>query len=177
MADINPNKQTIRSCLNQRTYYIDFYQREYVWSKETVEVLLNDIFDAFEQSYCIHKESELSKQVLESFNWYYLNVMMTSKENDKCFIVDGQQRLSTIVLLYAKLYKTSINKNYKTILGNCIFGTDFFENEIYYLDNEKRKKAMDCIVKDIHISGEYQSQTEKNLIDRFTDISDYIDNK
>ena len=61
MADINPNRQTIRSCLNQRTYYIDFYQREYVWSKETVEVLLNDIFDAFEQSYCIHKESELSK--------------------------------------------------------------------------------------------------------------------
>lgn len=177
MADINPNRQTIRSCLNQRTYYIDFYQREYVWSKETVEVLLNDIFDAFEQSYCIHKESELSKQVLESFNWYYLNVMMTSKENDKCFIVDGQQRLSTIVLLYAKLYKTSINKNYKAILGNCIFGTDFFENEIYYLDNEKRKKAMDCIVKDIPISREYQSQTEKNLIDRFTDISDYIDNK
>lgn len=43
MADINPNRQTIRSCLNQRTYYIDFYQREYVWSKETVEVLLNDI--------------------------------------------------------------------------------------------------------------------------------------
>lgn len=102
--------------------------------------------------------------------------MMTSKENDKCFIVDGQQRLSTIVLLYAKLYKTSINKNYKTILGNCIFGTDFLKMRFIILIM-KKKKAMDCIVKDIPISREYQSQTEKNLIDRFTDISDYIDNK
>ena len=48
---IQPDKQTVQQCLKDKTYYVDFYQREYVWSKKTVEILLDDIFDVFEQSY------------------------------------------------------------------------------------------------------------------------------
>ena len=45
---INPAKQTVEACLKQRSYEIDFYQREYVWAKETVETLLKDIFYTFD---------------------------------------------------------------------------------------------------------------------------------
>ena len=48
---IVPDKQTVEACLRQRSYEIDFYQREYVWSKDTVETLLKDIFYTFEISY------------------------------------------------------------------------------------------------------------------------------
>ena len=49
--DIDPYRYTAEYCLKGRNYFIDFYQREYVWNKKTVEILLDDIFDVFEQSY------------------------------------------------------------------------------------------------------------------------------
>lgn len=64
--EIIPDKQSVLTCLKQKVYYVDFYQREYVWTKNTVEVLLNDIFYAFEISYKEHKDEEMSQEVLES---------------------------------------------------------------------------------------------------------------
>lgn len=58
---IDPRNQTVESCLKNKSYYIDFYQREYVWSKETVEILLRDIFYSFELSYEQYKDAELSQ--------------------------------------------------------------------------------------------------------------------
>ena len=57
---IQPDRQTVQQCLKDKTYYVDFYQREYVWSKKTVEILLDDIFDVFEQSYIQIKDAELT---------------------------------------------------------------------------------------------------------------------
>lgn len=102
--EIIPDKQSVLTCLKQKVYYVDFYQREYVWTKNTVEVLLNDIFYAFEISYKEHKDEEMSQEVLEKYNWYYLNVFITNKVEGKVFIVDGQQRLSTLTLIATKLY-------------------------------------------------------------------------
>ena len=83
--EISPDKQTVESCLRNKTYYVDFYQREYVWSKQTVEILLRDIFYAFEISYEEHKDDELTAEVLELFNWYYMNVFITNKVNSKVY--------------------------------------------------------------------------------------------
>lgn len=69
---INSDTQTVESCLRRKSYYIDFYQREYVWTKETVEILLRDIFYEFELSYNLHKDEELTQEVLEHYNWYYM---------------------------------------------------------------------------------------------------------
>ena len=47
----------------------NFYQREYVWSMETVKVLLEDIYEVFEQSYLPVKDAEMTSEVMEKFNW------------------------------------------------------------------------------------------------------------
>ena len=72
--NIQPNNQTVENCLKDRTYYIDFYQREYVWDKDTVITLLNDIFYSFELGYEEHKNKDLSSEVIAKYNWYYLNI-------------------------------------------------------------------------------------------------------
>ena len=90
---IIPDKQTVESCLKGRSYYIDFYQREYVWSKETVEILLRDIFYTFELSYEQYKDDDLTQEVLEKYNWYYLNIFITNNIGGKEYVVDGQQRI------------------------------------------------------------------------------------
>ena len=47
--DVQPDKQNIDKVFSNTTYYIDFYQRQYKWTKEPVEILLGDIFLNFKK--------------------------------------------------------------------------------------------------------------------------------
>ncbi len=174
---INPDKQTVESCLKNKSYYIDFYQREYIWKKETVETLLNDIFYSFELSFEQYKEAELSQELLEKFNWYYLNIFITNNINGKVYIVDGQQRLSTLTLIATKLFHLTENENLKDTLKECIFGKDKWKGNIFRLDHDKRKEVMECILKDEEYPHPYKNKTEETLVERYKDISKYLDNK
>lgn len=174
---IQPDRQTVQQCLKDKTYYVDFYQREYVWSKKTVEILLDDIFDVFEQSYVRIKDSELTTDCMEkNFAWYYLNVFITNKIDNKSYIVDGQQRLSTLTLICAKLYNLTSDQDEKDLLIPCICGKDWKKN-VYRIDNDKRKRAMDAVFKNVEFEKPYQNQTEQTIIERYKDISDYIDKR
>lgn len=174
---IDPRNQTVESCLKNKSYYIDFYQREYVWSKDTVEILLRDIFYAFELSYEQYKDAELSQEILEKYNWYYLNIFITNNVEGKVYIVDGQQRLSTLTLIAAKLYHATKNEDLRDTLKDCIYGKDKWKSSIYRLDHEKRKNIMDCILKDTERPAQFKNKTEETLIARYDDISDYINKK
>lgn len=175
--EISPDKQTVESCLKQKSYYVDFYQREYVWSKETVEILLRDIFYEFELSYNIHKDEELTQEVLDLYNWYYMNVFITNKVDGKVYIVDGQQRLTTLTLIATKLYHIIDDENLKDTLKECIFSKDKFKGDIFCIDNEKRKDVMRSILAETKYQEPYKNKTEKNLILRYNDISKFIDDK
>jgi uncharacterized protein with ParB-like and HNH nuclease domain len=174
---INPDKQTVESCLKQRSYYIDFYQREYIWTQQTVEILLNDIFYSFELSYEEHKNEELTQGVLGEFNWYYLNIFITNNINGKVYIVDGQQRLSTLTLIATKLYHLTNDEFLKDTLKDCIFGKDKWEGNIFRIDHEKRKDVMESILYEKDFTCEYHNKTEETIINRYKDISIYINKK
>lgn len=180
---ITPDKQSVENCLNNKTYYVDFYQREYVWGQETAKTLLDDIFYVFELSYSEYKNSELNPAIIEKYNWYYLNVYITNRIDGKKYIVDGQQRLTTLTLIATKLYHLldetiGIERNIKELLRPCIFRNDGFEY-IYNLDHCKRRRVMDYLFKDnfIPIDLLYHNKTEQNLVERYKDISKYLDEK
>lgn len=173
--NIEPYRHTAKKCLQGTNYFIDFYQREYVWNKTTVETLLNDIFDVFEQSYVSMENSELTPDLMDKhLSWYYMNVFITNKIDNKTYIVDGQQRLSTLTLICVKLYKLTTDSDLKSLLLSCICGKNW-KNNVYCIANDKRKNVMDAILNDKNYDA--QNKTEKNLLERYTDISRYIDNK
>lgn len=174
--NIEPYRQTVQACLKDKTYYIDFYQREYVWSDETVKILLDDIFEVFEQSYFPVKDAEMTPDVMEKFNWYYMNVFITNKTNNKTYIVDGQQRLSTLTLICTKLYHLTDDSDLRDLLIPCICGKNWKSNE-YRIDNSKRKRAMDSILNKTEFAMPYLNQTEQTLIERYSYISSYFDKK
>lgn len=178
MADtIHPDRQTVEQCLKNKTYYVDFYQREYVWNEETVLTLLTDIFEVFEQSYLACGDTDLTPECMEkNFNWYYLNVFITNKIDSKNYIVDGQQRLSTLTLICTKLVHLTENKDLKELLIPCICGKNWTQN-VYRIDHEKRCKAMDSIFKKETFEGPYKNKTEETIIERYKFVSDYLDKK
>lgn len=173
--DIVPEKQTVLNCLKGKTYYVDFYQREYVWKTQTVKVLLDDIYYNFMLSYVHHDKEELSQKVIDLYNWYYLNVFITNTVEGKCYIVDGQQRLSTLTLIATKLYRMCPDGNLKKALEECICANDLFSGRIFCIDNEKRSDVMKCLIDGTTYVDDYKNETERTLVERYADIDKYID--
>lgn len=103
--EVNPEKQNINTLFSTTNYHIDFYQREYKWTNDEVGRLINDIFYHFEQSYAAHQDLDPTEaNVAAKYSWYYLNTYITNKTNGRIFVVDGQQRLTTLTLMLIALY-------------------------------------------------------------------------
>ncbi|GAA7023038.1 hypothetical protein AOH443_00340 [Helicobacter pylori] len=88
-------------------YQIPIYQRPYQWGKEQCEELLNDLFENY-------------KDYGEDDYFCGSLVLIQSDEGNKTYdIVDGQQRLSTFILLakvLATLYSERLTEKSKGYL-------------------------------------------------------------
>ena len=52
-----------------------------------------------------------------------------------------------------------------------------FSGNVFIMDNDKRKSVMQSLYENTEYTDEYKNRTEKNLIERYEDISRWIDNK
>ncbi len=83
-------------------YYIGPYQRGYKWKSKTIHdqvpVLLCDLYDAFLKSW--------GKQGNAEYYLQYITVKRTQQDEHFLFeVIDGQQRLTTITLIFTVLEK------------------------------------------------------------------------
>ena len=132
--DIAPDKQNIDSLFSNTTYYIDFYQRDYKWNEDPVKRLLDDIFFKFNHDYVKNKTVSPSKEsITANYSWYYLNTYVTNTVEGKVYIVDGQQRLTTLSLILVCLL--NIARKYESQLARWleskIAGHSGFENKFW----------------------------------------------
>ena len=74
---------SVNRLLNEDTYAIPLYQRNFAWTYEEIEQLLNDVADAFQ----------------ENRDNYYIGTLVVNKENDLFKIIDGQQRTTALNLI------------------------------------------------------------------------------
>jgi len=101
-------KRTIEQIFNKgRTLQIPFFQRSYVWEEENWERFLDDmqmVSDTTETS----KQYFMGPLILKS-----QPVTSERKIGDLRLVVDGQQRLTTIVLFFKALCEASYNNEKK----------------------------------------------------------------
>lgn len=183
---ITPHDQTLRKVFNaQKSYFIDIYQREYKWTAENVKTLLDDIEVRFLQ----HDRrktnpKEIQEDVLERFEPYFLNTYLTHTTAANTSIVDGQQRLTTLLLIFIKLYRILKKveqdpaKERKTfsskVLEQLIIETnDFGEAERFKIFNENREDAFRALIESREI--EPRDETRKRIKQNFETISEYLD--
>ncbi|WP_154436200.1 DUF262 domain-containing protein [Helicobacter pylori] len=108
-------------------YQIPIYQRPYQWTEENCEKLLDDLFSSYE----CYKESDYFCGSL-----VLIAIGIDSKTNATTYdIVDGQQRLSTFILL-AKVLVTLYNKDLNTTSRGLL------EKSLGDTDGEKRKRLI-----------------------------------
>lgn len=183
---ITPNAQTINKVFSEKErYFIDIYQRDYKWEKIQVETLLRDIELRFNlTSREISDPKFIKKDVLEKFKPYFLNTYLTCKTSNYISIVDGQQRLTTFLIILISLRKIveEIHKNdiyaFKTVsiatLEKLIFEADDFDKPEYYkIYNPNRQDAFDYILgnKDNYKPSD---ETQKKILENHIIISNYF---
>lgn len=116
MAKIESKDSHLRDILKDELYYqIPIYQRPYQWTEENCEKLLDDLFFNYEDD----RESDYFCGSL---------VLITISEDSKAKtydVVDGQQRLSTFILLakvLATLYSERLTEESKDYLQESLNG-------------------------------------------------------
>ncbi len=111
-------------------YQIPIYQRPYQWTEENCEKLLDDLLSSYE----CYKESDYFCGSL-----VLIAIDTDSETNAKTYdVVDGQQRLSTFILL-AKVLVTLYDKD---LNENCKVSRDFLEKSLGDTEGEKRKRLI-----------------------------------
>ena len=96
---------SVRQLLTEDKYIIPFYQRNYAWGESEVSQLLADIRD-----------------MVKSSKKYYIGTLVAAKykKQEDCFeVVDGQQRHTTLSIIYAVL--SQIIEKEKAIKRNLYF--------------------------------------------------------
>ncbi|WRF29852.1 DUF262 domain-containing protein [Helicobacter pylori] len=124
MAKIDSYEWYLKNTLKEEFYYqIPIYQRPYQWTEENCEKLLDDLFFNYEDD----RESDYFCGSL---------VLVKSDPHSKTEIydiVDGQQRLSTFILL-AKVLATLYDKDLSST------SRELLEKSLGDIDGEKRER-------------------------------------
>ncbi len=92
MSTITPHYRSVKELLQTQSFSIDEYQREYKWDKKNINELLTDLQDKFLSCY----QSSDATPAIAGYEDYFLGSIIVSKRNGKNYLVDGQQRVTSI---------------------------------------------------------------------------------
>ncbi len=177
MSKLNVDQKTIKQLLEDKRsdFLIPDYQRPYAWSETECQTLWDDIFAfAFPENDC---------DLFSRDDEYFLGPIVTYQNNGKLEVIDGQQRLTTLMLLLRAFYtrfgkmqdKNSIAA--RRTIEKCIWKTDEFDEpdkEALKIDSEvatdKDKEEFLLILK----SGEVTKEQKSNYAANFRFFEDKI---
>lgn len=179
---IIPSPQNLEQVFSSTNYHIDFYQRQYKWTKYPVERLLDDIFYKFNQDYNKHTEKDNTiepKILAPRINSYFLNTYVTNTIADKVFLVDGQQRFTTLTLLLIQLFHLAEKLESKT--GEWIKGKVYGisgEGKNFWLQHQKEVDVMEQLLDNVNFSSiPTPTLTGKNMVENSKTIKEFIEKK
>ncbi|MBH0256579.1 DUF262 domain-containing protein [Helicobacter pylori] len=151
MAKIDSKESYLQDILKDKLYYqIPIYQRPYQWTEENCEKLLDDLFFNYEND----RESDY-------FCGSLVLILISKDSKVKTYdVVDGQQRLSTFILLakvLATLYSDLDTKNQEFLQASW---SDRHENR-----EKKKKKRLD-----FDLVGSSAKKDFQDALDFFDDL-------
>jgi uncharacterized protein with ParB-like and HNH nuclease domain len=113
MEDVfKPDNKSIRQIFGDSDafYRMPVYQRPYSWDKERVEQLWYDVLDAYKN----HTDNETLDPN------YFLGSVVVVKKGNHYEVVDGQQRLTTLTILFCTLRDLNLDLVKKNSILNSI---------------------------------------------------------
>ena len=121
----------------EKSYQVPVYQRPYSWDTEQIEELWDDIYEAFEN---------------EDGEYFLGSIILTRNEINKDLdIIDGQQRLTTLTILFCTLRDLYFNDLEDPAKKNKILG------RIKNIENDEERLKF-------RTQQQHQNQFEQEII-------------
>ena len=169
MQEVIANARTIRELLDGAKFEVDYYQREYRWTAKQVDELLNDLSGVFLDDYRPEQEPSAVKE----YGHYFLGSVIISSTGARRFIVDGQQRLTTLTLLLMHLYRELEDKDDQAQVSTLIFSRQFGKNS-FNMNVPERVECMQALFDKKQPNVEGKTESISNIVDRFEQIQSNI---
>lgn len=167
---IDSASKPVRELLSQK-YSIEYYQREYKWQTKQVAELIDDLATKFMENYDpVHERSAVAE-----YSHYFLGSIIISDKGGCRFIIDGQQRLTTLTLLLIFLQHKlqDQDKEQATQLSELIFSLKFGKYS-FNLDIDERDACMKALYDGNDIVDQDPVESVANIVGRYSDIDEYF---
>ena len=169
MREIRGDAKNIRALLGGSKFAIDYYQREYRWETKQVNELLDDLSEKFLESH----EQLNERSAVEHYGHYFLGSIITSDKEGQKFIIDGQQRLTTLTLLLIHIYHQLQDAEQKGQITDLIFSQRYGRRS-FNLDVPERTDCMDALFNGNNYDHNGQPESVVNILNRFQDIEGHF---
>ncbi len=167
MKEILGKAKTVRELLKGVKYSIDYYQREYKWHEKQIRELVDDLSDKFLEEYQpTHPRSKVA-----DYPHYFLGSIIISKKESVGYIVDGQQRLTSLTLLLVLLRNLQKDHAKQVNVDELIF-SEKFDQKSFNLHVEERTPAMEALYEDggATFNSTDRPESVQNLVARYRDL-------
>ena len=181
METIQGKTKTVREILKDVKYSIDYYQREYKWEKKQVEELINDLVRKFEDGYDpTHPPQEVKK-----YPHYFLGTIIISQKEGVNYIVDGQQRLTSLTLLLIRLrnlqrerLRNGQMKEFDVVNVDDLIMSVKYREKSFNLNVSERAPCMKALFEDDNsFDATDSSESVRNLQGRYEDMEGALELK
>jgi uncharacterized protein with ParB-like and HNH nuclease domain len=153
--------------LMNKKYKLDYYQREYTWETSNIIELLEDLTSKFFVAF----DKNDNREDVKKYPTYFLGSIVINEKESGNFIIDGQQRLTSLTLLLMYLNNLQQNIPEKVSLDYLIF-SESFGKKSFNLEVDERDACMAALYKNSILDVTNANESVKNLYARYQDIKE-----
>lgn len=167
---IDGSALSIKKILSGEKFGIDFYQREYKWRAVDIEALLSDLSGKFENVVDI----ERGRPHVKSYPHYFLGSFIVCVKDGKKFIIDGQQRLTSITLLLIYLRNLATKRDIAITPLESLIYSEAYGEKSFNIDAPERQSVIESLFsgKEEVVLPDDAPQSITNILDRYHDIAE-----
>jgi uncharacterized protein with ParB-like and HNH nuclease domain len=175
MREIKADARSVKSLLKDEKYGIDYYQREYRWRKKQVQDLIEDLTTRFLGDH----EVTHPRSAVAGYGHYFLGPIITTQKHSLNYIVDGQQRLTTLTLLLIHLNNLQQEHETQVPIADLIFSEQYGEKTFNIrADKDKELDERHPVMAALFAGAEFDagesSESVQNIVARFEDIQELL---
>jgi uncharacterized protein with ParB-like and HNH nuclease domain len=168
--DIDGKGRTLGELFFNRRYAIDTYQREYKWQTKQLVELINDLCGKFLEFY----ELDHDRETVAKYGHYFLGSIILSQKKGQSYIIDGQQRLTTLTLFLIYLHhrQRKLPEEERVLVNHFILSTAFGKKS-FNIDVPERTPCLDALYSGKPYNPSVKDpEAVRNMVARYKEIQE-----
>src|SRR5690625_5034439 len=162
--------RTLRELLSNKRYGLEFYQREYGWGRGQVEELITDLTARFGDEF----DEGHTRPDVAGYRQYFLGPIITSDKDGTSYLIDGQQRRTTLTLLLIALLHRLEDSSQRATVQSLIY-TEEYGRKSLTVDVPEREPAVQALIDGAEYDMSGASASVLNVLARYGDLDELLE--